>query len=62
MIHNSSITRAENLERCMYTRGETIQVNVVLHIVLECIAIYFRIAIFDCKKTFQMRILVLAVK
>ena len=29
------------------TRGETIQVNAVLRIVFECIAIYCYIAIFD---------------
>ena len=28
-------------------RGETIWVNAILHIVFECIAIYFHIAIFD---------------
>ena len=29
------------------SRGETIQVNAILHIVFECIAIYCHIAIFD---------------
>ena len=32
---------------CACIRGETIRVNAVLHIVFECIAIYFHIAIFD---------------
>ena len=31
----------------MHTRDATIWVNTVLHIAFECIAIYFRIAIFD---------------
>ena len=31
----------------LVTRGETIQVNAILHVVLECIAIYCHIVIFD---------------
>ena len=31
----------------MSLRGETIQINAILRIVFECIAIYYHIAIFD---------------
>ena len=50
---------------CASIKGETIQVNAILHIVFECIAIYSHIAIFDwimVIKTFYMGIWVFAVK